>query len=135
MAATRMYWKDEMRKRAVFSKLTMSSWSGSMIGGMYLGWHPVSSGGESGAGRARTDHSWERTWKKVKACIPLVMTIWPMSDVRTFLEMRLAVGRLGWTRENASVRPTGITASVASRSRRKTDALVTAIGRIRNRSM
>lgn len=36
MAATRMYWNDEMRKRAVFSKLTMSSWSGSIIGGMYL---------------------------------------------------------------------------------------------------
>lgn len=31
-----MYWKDETRKSAVFSKLTMSSSSGSIIGGMYL---------------------------------------------------------------------------------------------------
>jgi hypothetical protein len=31
-----MYWNEEMRKRAVFSKLTISSCSGSIMGGMYL---------------------------------------------------------------------------------------------------
>lgn len=36
----------------------------------------------------------------------LVMAIWPMRDVKTFFETRFAVGRLGWMRGNASVRPT-----------------------------
>lgn len=41
--------------------------------------------------------------------------IWPMRDVSTFLEIKLAVGRLGWIREKASVRPTEERIEVSSR--------------------
>lgn len=36
MVATRMYWNEEIKNNAVFSNETMSSSSGSIIGGMYL---------------------------------------------------------------------------------------------------
>lgn len=35
-----------------------------------------------------------------------VMAIWPISDVKTFFEIRFAVGRFGWIRGYGSVRPT-----------------------------
>jgi len=64
-----------------------------------------------------------------------------MSDVRTFFDMRLAVGRFGWIRGKGSVRPTASEGDTGSAEGRREsaqgdgDALVTAIGRMRARSM
>jgi hypothetical protein len=44
--------------------------------------------------------------KKVKTWNPLVKTICPIKEVKTFFEIRFAVGRFGWIRAKGSVRPT-----------------------------
>ena len=93
-----MYWNELTRKRALFSADLILSLSTSIRGGLY--------------------QSCDWTKKKTANWRPVVRTIWPMIELRTWRETRLAVGRRWWMRWYGPVRP-----------------MVTAMGRMMKRSM
>ena len=70
----RMYWKQEMRKRTVFSEFSMLDFCFFVLGGMNQGCR--------------------RTASKAMAWMRMHMVTWPKRGARTFRETRLAVGRL-----------------------------------------
>jgi hypothetical protein len=95
-AATRMYWKHEIKKSAEFSKFGAPKPSEESIsnggGGKYL----ENVGIEKIAYESleNTHHCSDLTQKNAQNCAPLVISTCPIMLVRTFFDTRLAVGRL-----------------------------------------
>ncbi len=88
----RMYWKQDIKKRLVFSEFSMLDFSFFTFGGMNL------DGSKETLRRMWlgkfTYHGCRRTASKQTAWTSMHISTWPSRGVSTFRETRLAVGRL-----------------------------------------